>query len=176
MRFRPVTKTAFTAAQSAMDAKAGKTGPYRAFMYAPELWFALQPVREYMSTLSILDNASREAAMLVIARHWESGAAMNAHVSLARNAGLDDELIQNILDDRVQPTSNCKTSMIITCCHTLLKNHGLSNALFAQTADEIGEQGLMELISLIGFFTTICLVLNTMEVDAAPKDDAIEPI
>lgn len=165
-RFKPVAENELSVAQAEMAAKAGRSGPYHAFMYAPEMWLALQSTRQYLTSLSALDKASREAAMLVIASHWDCDPAIDAHITLAREAGLGDQIIEAIVKNIATPENGDKTEIIVACCKALLQNHSIHDALFNQARQIFGERGVVELISLVGFFTTICLVLNTMESDA----------
>jgi 4-carboxymuconolactone decarboxylase len=42
----------------------------------------------------------------------------------------------------------------------LMVHHGVCDATYARTLAMFGEQGLMDLVGLIGYFTAISMVLN----------------
>jgi 4-carboxymuconolactone decarboxylase len=43
----------------------------------------------------------------------------------------------------------------------LQRNHGVSDATYARALERLGEQGVVETVSLVGYYTMISMILNT---------------
>ena len=56
----------------------------------------------------------------------------------------------------------------------LLRTHGVSDATYGQAVAEVGEAGIVELIALLGFYTTVSMALNTFRIEA-PDERPLDP-
>jgi 4-carboxymuconolactone decarboxylase len=43
----------------------------------------------------------------------------------------------------------------------LQRNHGVSDATYERAVERFGEQGVVEIVSLAGYYTMIAMILNT---------------
>lgn len=159
-RFPTLPAEDHDAAQIRMAERAGRTGPYEAFLRAPGLWEALQHVRLYLSGESLLDARLRELCIVAIARHWRCTAAFAGHVALARKAGLPDHIVVAIGAGQPPRDLHERETISLSCVAALLREGGIDDALHARAQAHIGDRALVELVGLVGFFTTICLTLN----------------
>ena len=46
-------------------------------------------------------------------------------------------------------------------CIELQRNHGVSDATYERAVERFGEQGVVETVSLVGYYTMISMILNT---------------
>lgn len=163
-RFPPIPDAELNDDQRAMAAVAGHGGPYQAFLRAPRLWQALQATRHYLAGESSLPAMVREAVMLAVARHWQSGGGFAAHVPLARAAGLSCAQIDAIGRGEMPGMAGPETCAALAATTRLLQAHALDDQGFEQAKQALGEAGLVELMALIGFFSTISMILNVSEI------------
>ncbi|MET0137560.1 MAG: hypothetical protein ABW048_09250 [Sphingobium sp.] len=179
IRFPPIEDAALDAEQRRMADMAQHGGPFQAFLRAPSLWQALQSVRLYLSRQSSLDGYTREALMLLIARHWTSPAGYAAHVALAQKAGLTDADIDALGRGCAPVGSGAVAGCAIEFASGLLTDHRVGDAQFADASGILGERTLVDIIGLIGFFSTICLTLNVMDAKGpapfGPRDGDYSP-
>lgn len=159
-RFPPLADDRLDADQQRMAEVAMRSGPYPAFLRAPVLWEQIQPLRRYFAEGSTLGAPAREAAILALARHWQSTAAFDGHRALAERAGLSAAQIAAIGSGDAVLLADPAAQMAMECTVALLDRHGLDPALFESARDLLGERGIVELVGLVGFFTTIALTLN----------------
>ena len=159
-RFPPIPDAAMDAEQRAMAALASHGGPYQAFLRAPRLWQAMQATRQYLARDSSLSADVREAVMLAVARHCQSGGGFAAHVGLARAAGLSDDAIDAIGRGEMPSDSSPEVGEALTATARLLREKDLDDSGFDAAKKSLGEAGLVELVALIGFFSTIAMILN----------------
>jgi len=184
MRFAPLADEALDDDQIRMAAIAQRGGPYQAFLRAPLLWQQLQPLRRYLAQGSVLGAMEREAAILTLARHWGSTAAFDGHRALAIAAGIDPAAIDAIGRGEAGAPLDDPAALAAEIADDLLGRHVLSDRLFGRARDLWGERGIVELVALVGFFTTIALTLNVAglsgeapfagAVDRYSPDDKIE--
>ena len=61
--------------------------------------------------------------------------------------------------------------LTIEICRALHENHQLSPDVYNRAVDEFGEQGLVEMIMTIGYYTFVSMTLNAFEVEVAEGED-----
>jgi 4-carboxymuconolactone decarboxylase len=57
-------------------------------------------------------------------------------------------------------------------CMELQRNHGVSDATYEKAVERFGEQGVVETVSLVGYYTMISMILNTAR---TPLPDGASP-
>ena len=57
----------------------------------------------------------------------------------------------------------------------LLRVNKISQATFAGARDELGDQGLVETVGVIGYYSFVAMTLNAFEIRHADRDDPFEP-
>ena len=78
---------------SLVDAEGHLTGPFNAFLHLPALGKHWSAIGEGLRFRTNLDRGLFELAILIIAVHWRSGHEWAAHARLAREAGIDQAVI-----------------------------------------------------------------------------------
>ena len=112
-----------------------------------------------------------ELAILAVARRWRCEFAWNRHLSLALAGGLDSEIVSTIAANRRPIFAAADEEAVYDFCLELLDNRAASDATFARTLEQIGEQQVVELTAIIGYYVMVCMTLTAFEV-ARPKDVA----
>ena len=182
-RMPPLERAAMSEAQRkvadqlAAGPRGGVKGPFIALVRSPELMDRLQKVGEYLRFQSSLEPRISEFIMLVVSRQWTQQFEWAVHVPLALKAGIKSETVESLAHGR-RPAGMARDEEIAyDFCLELAQNHGVSDATYRQMVDLLGEAGLMDLLGLIGYFTTVSLVMNVAHTPA-PKSDvaALEPL
>ena len=57
----------------------------------------------------------------------------------------------------------------------LLQNHSVSDATYARALSRFGEQGVIELVSVVGYYTFQSMVLNTARTPVPPNTPLLKP-
>jgi hypothetical protein len=60
-------------------------------------------------------------------------------------------------------------------CDELLRTHGVSDATYRSAVDRFGEQGVIDMLGLIGYFTTVSMVMNVARTPP-PDDPSVSPL
>ena len=142
----------------------GLKGPFNAFLYNPVIGEAAQRLGEALRFEGSLAAPLRELAILTVAAKWEAQYEWWAHESIARKHGLDERVIKS-LKAGVQPDFDSpEQALVYVFCRKLLETGHISDHLYATAIELLGETKVVELVILLGYYTTIAMVLNVFEI------------
>jgi 4-carboxymuconolactone decarboxylase len=167
-RMPPLPETSLDDAQRAAAAeliagprKAVK-GPFIPLLRSPGLLAHVQKVGAYLRFDSALPPRLSEFATLVVAREWTQQFEWFAHVPLALAAGTSQRAIDALHDGRRPAGTDMSDdeAMVYDFSIELTQHHGVSDASYRAAVERLGERGVVDLVGLIGYFTTISMVLN----------------
>ena len=158
---------------SAANSGGGTVGsPFNVFLRSPEMGEHLQRVGAYIRFKSSLGLRLNELAILIVARHWTSQYEWHAHHRLALQAGLDPAVAEDIAQGRRPANMKPDEAIIYNFTTELLTQQRVSDATFAAVRDQFGEQGVMDLIGVAGYYVLVAMVLN---VDRTPIPNEGKP-
>jgi len=150
------------------DADGRLEGPFNAFLLQPRLGSALQALGSAVRYETGLDDRCREIAILVVAAHWRSAFEWYAHEAVARAAGLTDTELTAITDGDYGTLIDHEAVVARTAA-ALAARGDLDDAEYREAADQLGPDGLFELLTLVGYYATLALQLRVFRV-AAPEE------
>ena len=141
------------------------TGPMSVLKYSPEMSRRAIPLFNYVRNESSLPQRVRELAMLVTARSMDCPYIWNAHAALGRQAGLSDELVNALRDDRPLPPLSPEESAVVGYGRDLFQTRRVGDENFKAILELFGAQGLVELTTLMGYYTMLAFNANAVELD-----------
>ena len=160
------------AAELAAGPRGEVRGPFNVLLRSPELLSPLQKVGEYLRFRCQLDRRIAEMATLIAARHWTQLYEWQAHHPLALKAGLKAEIAQAIADGR-RPTDMAKDEEVVYDLLTeALQNKSVSDATYERGIGQFGEQNLVDLLAIAGYYAMLAMMLN---VARTPLPEGREP-
>jgi 4-carboxymuconolactone decarboxylase len=153
-------------------ARGQPTGPWIALLRSPELMKRTRGLSDYLRFESPLPGYLREFVILMTARQWGQSYEWNAHYALAIDEGFSAEMAQAIAEGRRPEGMIDEEEILYDFCMELQRNHSVSDATYERALDRFGEQGVIEIVSLAGYYTMISMILNTartpLPADAKP--------
>jgi 4-carboxymuconolactone decarboxylase len=135
-------------------------GPFIPMLRSPYLCDRAQKLGEYLRYRSVVPQKLRELAILATARHWQQTYEWHAHAKIAQHAGVSEQLIDTLAlqwDGSGLPPDEATVLMF---CRELQRNHAVSDATYAQTKALLGEDGLVELCGICGYYALLAMVMN----------------
>src|SRR6266481_440651 len=163
-------------AQKAYDritAKRGKIGgPYVPLMHHHALAERVSDLGEYLRFDSTLPGDLRELAILITARHVGQPFEWFAHAPIGKKEGLPDDVIEQVRargDLSKLPARYVRAARVV---QHVLARESVPQALQDQVQQEVGVNGLVELVVLAGYYQTIAAVLFAFDV---PLPDGTRP-
>lgn len=139
------------------------TGPMSILKNSPELARRAIPLFEYVRNESTLPQPVRELAMLTTARAKDCPYIWNAHAALGRQAGLRDELVDALRDNQPLPPLAAAEAAVINLGQEFFETSRVSAATFNAALEQFGVQGVVELITLMGFYALLAFNANAVD-------------
>ncbi|HET7365905.1 MAG TPA: carboxymuconolactone decarboxylase family protein [Burkholderiales bacterium] len=163
------------AAELAAGPRGGVKGPFIALLRSPELMQRLQKVGEYLRFGSSLAPRVSELLMLIVSRHWTQQFEWSVHVPLALRAGLSADTVAAIADGRGASAMAPDEALAYDFADELLRTRGVSDPTYAAAVARFGERGVIDMLGVLGYFTTVSMVLNVAHTPA-PQMGEIAPL
>ena len=139
------------------------TGPMSILKNSPELARRAIPLFEYVRNESTLPQPVRELAMLTTARAKDCPYIWNAHAALGRQAGLRDELVDALRDNQPLPPLSAAEAAVINLGREFFETSRVSAETFNAALEQFGAQGVVELITLMGFYALLAFNANAVD-------------
>lgn len=149
-------------------ARGEPTGPWIALLRSPELMKRTRGLSDYLRFESVLPGYLREFAILMTARQWGQSYEWNAHYPLAIDEGFSAEMAQAIAEGRRPDGMLEDEEILYDLVLELQRNHSVSDATYDRAVERFGEQGVVETVSLVGYYTMIAMLLNTARTPLPP--------
>ena len=147
----------------------GLAGPFNAMLYAPAVGQALQELGAAIRFRTHLAPRVREMAILMVAQAWNSEHERSSHEPIAREAGLTDPEIEALRAGGDPGFADEQERVAYSVVRSLVGVGGpadLDDDQYAQAAAVLGEQALVELSTLIGYYATLALQLRIFRADS----------
>lgn len=135
-------------------------GPFAALLRSPEVMLRAKAMGDYLRFKSSIPPKLNELAILVTARHWGQSYEWHAHRPLAEKAGLRPEIAIAISEGRRPTGLDEDEALIIDFSTELHINKCVSDHTYARALARFGEQGIIDLTAVNGYYTLIAMVLN----------------
>ena len=145
-------------------------GPFNVWLRSPGIGDCVQRLGEEIRFRSSLPAKLNEMAIIITARVWTSQYEWYAHCKLALDAGLEPAVAQAIAENRRPEKMDEDEAVVYDFSIELHEKKRVSDALYARAVERFGEQGVVDLISVNGFYTLVSMTLN---VDRTPLPEGV---
>ncbi|MBX3664352.1 MAG: carboxymuconolactone decarboxylase family protein [Burkholderiales bacterium] len=135
-------------------------GPFLALLRSPGLAQTVQQVGEYLRFQCPLDRRIAEMATLMAARHWTQQYEWQSHYKHAMKAGLSPAVAGAIAEGRRPSGMAADEEALHDLLTEVLHNKSACDATYARAVAAFGEQGVIELIAVAGYYAMLAMILN----------------
>lgn len=143
-------------------------GPFVPLSRSPQLMLHAERLGNFLRYGNSLPRAVSEFAILLQSRRWTQQYEWYVHAPDARTAGLSQAIIQAIADGRRPDDMTEEQEIVYAFCTELNELHSVTDHTYARMVGKFGEQGMMDLIGLNGYYSFIAMVLNVSRVPLPP--------
>jgi 4-carboxymuconolactone decarboxylase len=147
------------AAEVLKQSSAGLGGPYGMLIKSPELLKRYLLMTEYLRQKTSLPHRLNEMAILLEARLWDAQYEWWAHEPLARKAGVPDAVIEDIRAGKRPATMQPDEAVVYDVVTEILNKRQLSDDTFARAKQILGEQQVVDLVAVNGFYVMVSAVV-----------------
>jgi 4-carboxymuconolactone decarboxylase len=143
-------------------------GPFIPLLRSPEFMSRLQKVGEYLRFNTKLGPNNSEFIILLIARQWTQQFEWYSHESLALKAGIKPETIKSIAEGQRPAAMTPEEETIYEYVTELRLHQSVSDPVYAQVVNRFGEQGVIDITGLCGYYTLLGMLMNVTRTPLPP--------
>ncbi len=172
-RFKEITPEEMTPEQAEVwqeitTQRPSPAGPFNLWLRSPEMARRAAGLGAYLRLRTSLEPRLSELAILVTARHWHCQAEWSIHEPFARQAGLSASVIEELNHKLVPEFEAADEAAVYAFCRQTLDQGQVSDEVFEQCREVLGETGVMELAGLVGYYCLVAFSLNIFQVPLPP--------
>ena len=178
-RFKPLTWDEMTPPQRTMiehlmaGPRGGSTeGPFNVQLRSPEMGDLGQQFGAATRFATTVPQRLYELAIIITARHWTAQFEWTAHHRSALQAGLSPAIADAIAVGRRPAAMQPDEEAVYNFATELLQTKQVSDRTFDAAKGVLGERGVVDLISVMGWYGTVSMYLN---VDRYPLPAGSQP-
>jgi 4-carboxymuconolactone decarboxylase len=135
-------------------------GPFVPLIRSPEVMLRAKAMGDYLRFKSTLGPRLNEMVILITAREWTQQYEWNAHRPEAMKAGLRGEIADAIADGRRPPGMAEDEEIAYDMATEILRLKRVSDATYGRAVAKFGEQGVIDLLGVIGYYNFLAIVMN----------------
>jgi 4-carboxymuconolactone decarboxylase len=147
-------------------------GPFVPALRSPEFTRRLQKVGEYLRYEPALPPRLREMAILLVAREWTQQFEWDAHAPIAEAVGLPRGIVDAIAAGRRPTPMPPEEALLYGFYLELQRTRAMTDTTYAEAVAAFGEQGVIDLVGILGYYTTLAMIMN---VARTPPADGTTP-
>ena len=140
--------------------RGGIFGPFVPLLRSPEMMTRLQLVGEYVRFGSRLDDDLVELVILMVARQWDQQFEWGHHHPIALEKGLSPQIIESVARRRRPTSGRLEVGVVCDLVDELQRTRQVSDQTYAAAVGALGEDGVVEVVGITGYYTTLAMVMN----------------
>jgi 4-carboxymuconolactone decarboxylase len=160
---------------SFLDGEGRLLGPFNAMLHSPAVGGPLQELGAALRFRTSFTKREREIATLVIAAQARSDYEWYAHERIGRKAGLTEAELTALRTGADPVLADARERIVYEATRALAADGDLSAPMFAEATASLGRAAVVELVTLVGYYSALALQLKVFRVgapdDAAPDWD-----
>lgn len=151
-------------------------GPLRVWLHAPVVGEAQQALGAVLRFELTLPPRVCELVILSTAHDVGSEFQILAHERMAYDAGITLEQLEALRERRAPTLTDPVERTAWQTTNRILTDGDLTDDQFAEAAEALGQQGLVELVTLIGYYRLLALQMRVCGVPATDYQGPTVPI
>ena len=142
----------------------GLIGPFNAWVHASDAGAVLSELGAALRFRTSIDRRLLELAIITVGARWKAEFEWWAHTRMAREQGLTDGVIEAIGRGETPPFDREDERIVYAAARQLVIDGRLEQAVYDDAHRLLGDRGMVELVSLCGYYTLVSFTLNAFDV------------
>lgn len=139
-------------------------GPYHAYLLHAGVCEGVERMGHYLRFAAKLPGNIRELAILTVGRHWRAEFEWFAHAPIALREGVSEDVVEAIAAGTPPPFTDPDEAAVHAFVRSLLETGRVSDETYEDMRTRLGEDGIVELMGIVGHYTGVAMTLNTFEI------------
>jgi 4-carboxymuconolactone decarboxylase len=146
----------------------GLAGPFNAFITVPAAGRRLLSLGAMLLSRTSIERRLSEIAIITIGARWQAEFEWWAHAPMAREHGVADAVVDAIGRGEDPPFEADDERAVYAVARELGQTGRLEQDTYDAAHRLLGDAGMVELVSLCGYYTLISYLLNAFTVPLPP--------
>jgi 4-carboxymuconolactone decarboxylase len=151
-------------------------GPFVPLLWSPELMVRAGAVGDYLRYHSALPPHLSELVILVTARLWSQQYEWSLHGPIALEAGIDPAVVDAIAAGRRPQQLSEAQEIVYDLATEVIDTRAVSDETFDRAMATLGEKGVIDAVSLTGYYSWLAMILNTARTSPVPGGPLLPPL
>jgi 4-carboxymuconolactone decarboxylase len=144
-------------------------GPLMVWLHSPDLAHHAQELGAFCRYGTTLPPHLSELAIVVMGSFWKAGYEWFIHAPIAEKAGVDPKAIEAIRTGETPDLEGAQKA-VYDFAMALLTHHEVDDATYAAAYAELGQQGVVDLVGILGYYGLISMTIKAFRVPV-PKGE-----
>jgi 4-carboxymuconolactone decarboxylase len=159
-----------TASRGAIVADEGHLiGPFNAWVTAPPIGGRLAELGAALRFQSSIERRLLEVAIITVGAHWHAEFEWWAHSRMALHHGVSAEAVAAIAAGN-EPALPDDEAVVYEVARQLVRTGHVDGLTYDAARQLLGDRGIVELVTLCGYYTLVSFSLNAFEVPLPPGE------
>jgi 4-carboxymuconolactone decarboxylase len=146
----------------------GLIGPFNAFVHAPGVGRRLSSLGATLRFKTSIERRLSELAIITMSARWKAEFEWWAHARMAREHGVPGAVVDAIGRGEDPPIEAADERAIYAAARQLADDGRLDSGAYEAAHALLGDEGMVELVALCGYYTLISYLLNAFGVPLPP--------
>jgi len=151
-----------------INEQGGLAGPFNAFVQAPDVGRHLTALGRVLRFETSIERRLSEVAIITVGAAWKAEFEWWAHARMARKHGVPDAVVDAIGRGDDPPFEAADERTVHAVARQLTGTGQVDQETYDAAQRLLGDAGLVELVSLCGYYTLISFLLNAFTVPLPP--------
>jgi len=151
-----------------VTAEGGLAGPFNAFVTAPDTGRRLSALGATVRFGTSIERRLSEIAIITVGARWQAEFEWWAHAAMAREHGVADAVVEAIGRGEDPPLEADDERAVYAVARQIAQSGRLDQEIYDAAHRLLGDAGMVELVSLCGYYTLISFLLNAFAVPLPP--------
>jgi len=148
-------------------------GPFTMFLHCPELAGRLAHLGAFVRFEGSLDMRVRVLAAMTVARELDAVYVWGAQTGGARRLGVPETTITAIREKHARGIPP-EDAQIVEFTRELMRKHRVDDATFKALRARLGDDGLIQLTGVIGYYSMLAMTVNACELEAGKGAEVLQ--
>jgi 4-carboxymuconolactone decarboxylase len=151
-----------------METRGTLPGPTKIWVHNPKLTKAMAPLGDHFRPGShhSLTEREREIAVCIINSKWRSAYPTNAHERRGKEVGLSADKVEALIAGMQTSFTDEREQVVYEMATVLANSRWVPKGLFDRAVKALGHVGITDVITLMGYYTSVSMTLAFYDVSA----------
>src|ERR1700732_853029 len=155
--------------RSLLEARGRLAGPNKIYVHNPKLVKVMGPLGAYFRTGYSLSEREREIAGVLINSKWHSACTTKAQKRAGKAARLPADKVEALLSGLPTSFDDKREQVVYEMATCLANSRWVAKGLFDRAVETLGHEGITDVITLMGFYTSVSMTLAFYDVPAGAE-------